>query len=802
MLSNQTIPQLCCAICCSFLLTINTHAQQPPAAMDAITYKIISCLRSGYDEKILLETDKKMYGAGENIWFSAYVLQAVNNKINNKSRILFADLVDENDAVITRQLLQANRLVTNGALTLPDTLAEGYYWVRAYTLHTVQTNPQSLAIQPVYIVNRKTFPGNKYLVNSMQEAQQTNQSTPRISIYPEGGALISGAESVVALRVTDGKGIPQQAKGIIKDKSGKTVIQFTTNENGLGKFSFSPTLWGRYSAWLFNGTGYDSVIQLPAVNPYAAQLSVKAVTGSNIKVQVLLEDSLFTPGYTTYIAGISRDSICFAGIGKGMYEVNIPLAAFPAGVAHLMLFNEQQQLLSSRDVYIPSKSYQMQFITDKPFYSARQQVQADISVTDASGKPLLAELSVSITDTRIGDSLNSFNIDPLQTLDPASADLMLLTGANGITSTLQQCDTTKPSIPVQANDVLSLSGTVLDTKKQPLATHEVVVMSSEGAMFVLQDTTDDNGRFRLLLPDYYDSTRFSIQVSTMKKEKVEHSIVFDPQPMPSFTTPAGIKQRYFPAMAARVQTMKKQYSDTLIAAAGKGWLPPVTVSADKKKKKVTPVKNPAIITQEMLKKGGFNNVGEAVLRSGKFHIIQNYLMSGSPNGFAPAPTDEPIVVLDGVPVTIPTDDQTEVSPVLAYLKTLTISEIDYVKLLTGTEGGFYGVRGGHGVIEIHTTSKSTDYSYVKGLASVYPKGFQIPPVFSMPDYNNTEIKYAENNPDQRTTISWHAGLFTDANGKATISFFTADARTNYLVRITGITATGEIIFNTFSIARP
>ena len=797
---RQIIPGF---IACMLLTTTGTLAQPATSALDDVAYTVISCLRSGYDERILLETDKKVYGAGENIWFSAYVLHAVNNTINTRSRVLFADIVDARDSVVTQQLLHAGRLMTNGALVLPDSLPEGHYWIRAYTRHTMRNDPTAVAVLPVYVINKKTAGAYNLPVNKTPVDTSLTLTTPVLQLFPEGGKLVSGMECAVAVRVTNAAGRPLQSKGMIKDRNGKTVTHFNTGDHGLGKFTISPTLRGKYSAWLFNGVGYDSILNLPPIDPYAAQISVQQMNGYTIKVRVLLEDSLFTPDYTTYIAGISRDSLCFASIGRGMYELNIPVDAFPAGVAHLLLFNAQQRLLSARDVYIPNRKYQLSMVTDKPFYSGRQEVKADFVVTDAKGKPLAAELSVAVTDVRISDSVNTFYTDSLALLPAETIGLELMARVPPIITTLQQCDTTRSRIPVQAGDALAISGTLYNSKKQPLAAHEVVVMSSEGAMFVMQDTTDMNGHFQILLPDFYDSTRFSIQVNNMNREKVDYVFVQDAYRPIFFATPAGMKENYYARQAAFVQDMKRQYTDTLITAAGKGWLPPVTVSADKKKKKVVPVKNPTIITQEMLKKGGFNNVGEAVLRSGKFHLVQNYLMSGAPNGFAPAPSDEPIVVLDGIPITIPTDDQTEVSPVLAYLKTITISEVGYIKLLTGTEGGFYGVRGGHGVIEIYTTSKQTDYSAsAKGLNSVYPKGYHVPPVFSMPDYTNDDTRYAENNPDLRTTISWHAGLFTDANGKASIRFYTADARTEYLVRVTGITATGEIIFNTFRIKRP
>ena len=200
----------------------------------------------------------------------------------------------------------------------------------------------------------------------------------------------------------------------------------------------------------------------------------------------------------------------------------------------------------------------------------------------------------------------------------------------------------------------------------------------------------------------------------------------------------------------------------------------------------------------MLKKGGYNNVGQAVLRSGKMHLVGGYLMAGSPNRFGPSPTDEPNVIVDGVQVSLPEGDPSEVSPVLAYLKNLSTNEIDYVKVLTGTEGGGYGVRGGHGVIEIFTTSKSSNVGPGVALKTIYPRGFHVPPAFEMPDYTIKQIKNSKN-PDVRSTLYWNGDMVTDNNGKATCDFFTSDMAGTYVITVTGLSINGDRIYKTASI---
>ena len=74
-----------------------------------------------------------------------------------------------------------------------------------------------------------------------------------------------------------------------------------------------------------------------------------------------------------------------------------------------------------------------------------------------------------------------------------------------------------------------------------------------------------------------------------------------------------------------------------------------------------------------------------------------------------------------------------------------------------------------------------------------PVTYHVCPAFEMPDYSNKEVKNSPA-PDPRTTIYWNGGIVTDTNGEAYISFYTGDNVTNYTVIITGLTATGELVY--------
>ena len=758
--------------------------------LDSLAEKLVGKIRAGLKEKVFFQTDKRIYSTGERVLFKTFVTDSLSSKITNQSKILFVDLIDERDAIKARVILNAGRFQTDGAMVLSDSLDQGYYWLRAYTHKMMNEGRFDISLQPFFVINEK----NKSVATIKNDGPSaiTSATKPIIEIYPEGGSLISGTNSTVAIKVADQNGNPLVVNGLVKDGRDTIVARFSTNKAGLSQFNFYPKWFSRYKVFIQNNDRYDSIAVLPRINLYATQLSVVKQNDQIIKVRVMLEDSIYSPDYKTYLMGISKDSLCFAGVGMGMYELNISVANFPGGVASLLLFNTQKQLVSERNIYIDKKDVVVNISTGSQTYLARENVRLNIDVADAAGRPLPATLAVSVVDSRIADTTNYFYNEPYKNYLPLDADLHML-AQNGRVKNLMEVKNVKNISSIIMEDPFAITGIVTDRKKQALQNKEVVLMSGEGAAFFIQDTTDAKGRFTFHLPDHDDSTKFTLQVNSLTGEKQEFAILMDPLALQDDKKPFAIKQKFVVGQLPNENRKIQYYRDTIVPGLQKHWLLPATVITNVKNKT-----NSNTITQEMLKSGGYNNVGQAVLRSGKMHLVGGYLMAGGPNRFGPSATDEPNVIVDGVQVPLPAGDPSEVSPVLAYLKNLSTNEIEYIKVLTNAEGGGYGVRGGHGIIEIVTTSKSTNVVTGVPLKTIYPQGFHVPPVFEMPDYTIRQIKNSKN-ADVRSTLYWNGDIVTDNNGKATCDFFTADMPASYVVTIAGISINGDRIYKTATI---
>ena len=84
-------------------------------------------------EKVYLQLDKPYYAAGDEIWFKAYLVINADHQLSALSGVLNVDLIDDKDSVKQSLKLPLVSGLTWGNITLPDTLREGNYRIRAYT---------------------------------------------------------------------------------------------------------------------------------------------------------------------------------------------------------------------------------------------------------------------------------------------------------------------------------------------------------------------------------------------------------------------------------------------------------------------------------------------------------------------------------------------------------------------------------------------------------------------------------------------------------------------------------------------
>ena len=143
-----------------FLLTTETLlASGMPAYQDSL-------------ERVQLFLSEEVLAAGKTLWFQAILLGDTP-----RSRVLCVEVMGRRGAVV-QGIYPAHEGIAQGQLTLPDTLSNGWYQVRAYTQWMRNQGASTFETQPLLVLNpNKRIPRSSEPVDKKVSAPSAESTT-------------------------------------------------------------------------------------------------------------------------------------------------------------------------------------------------------------------------------------------------------------------------------------------------------------------------------------------------------------------------------------------------------------------------------------------------------------------------------------------------------------------------------------------------------------------------------------------------------------------------------------------------
>ncbi|HEY4874943.1 MAG TPA: hypothetical protein VIH86_05185, partial [Puia sp.] len=222
-------------------------------------------------------------------------------------------------------------------------------------------------------------------------------------------------------------------------------------------------------------------------------------------------------------------------------------------------FNDEQKIVSQRDIYISKAGDYLRIVSDKKNYGPRQKVNLSISVKNEGNEKtiVVSVLSLSINNNQkvnedaelsvlrhmINDNIEfpgKNSDDSISSrYSPEQWDLIMLIQKAIYMGWQNSKEKISDGFAAEQSDseITTLAGRVFEKKNLP-AKNRIVTMVFNNLRNIPEiDTTDDDGRFHFKLPEnIYDSAKLNFQVSTLKRNPTEDSIVIEPAHLPHFTT--------------------------------------------------------------------------------------------------------------------------------------------------------------------------------------------------------------------------------------------------------------------------
>lgn len=355
-------------------------------------------------EKPYLHTDRDYYSSGEDIWFSAYLVNGKRASLTATSNNLYVELISSAAEIIDRKVIRLNGGRGNGDFKLKDSIPAGWYQLRAYTNWMRNFDDLFVFQKKIYIhssLPKKTGPGLTKMPDALKESSAVIL-TEAIHLFPEGGSLVEGLTGVVAFKAVDQHGDGIRVSGKVIATSGEAMGAFESTELGMGLFTVKPLAGVQYhvEGVFANGKAFRS--DLPDALRKGISLHV-ATDSLNMKAVIAVNEAMLSElinkdiqisvkhGIDVFYSGNIR-------ISKPEVSVLIPLDSLPQGVARITLMDDQGRPNCERLVYISGKILNLSVKTDKTVYKAQERVELTVKAVDQAGKPVKTYFSLGAVD--------------------------------------------------------------------------------------------------------------------------------------------------------------------------------------------------------------------------------------------------------------------------------------------------------------------------------------------------------------------------------------------------------------------
>jgi hypothetical protein len=288
-----------------------------------------------FTETAWITTDRQIYLPGDNIPFTAIVLESDSWIPSSLSRVLRVELLDTAGNRISEGEYLLDNSHTSNYMTVPAGATSGWYYLRAYTNWMRNRPDLTQSYLPLKIVNPAT-------IGSMPEAADKSII---IKLTPENGRLLPGINRC-ALFVSDSRGAGLQYEAPMIDQRGDTVAILKTDPTGWGvvelehgegrRYRVEPQADGQKVTMMVVTAGDEDSNSLFTFSKTPGRLNVTGRGLGTASTRMLIHRN-----YTWYLC----DS---AIVEQGLVRFSVPTYDLDNGLYQLSLLSGENEVLFTR----------------------------------------------------------------------------------------------------------------------------------------------------------------------------------------------------------------------------------------------------------------------------------------------------------------------------------------------------------------------------------------------------------------------------------------------------------------------
>ncbi|RYG19934.1 MAG: hypothetical protein EOO07_05870 [Chitinophagaceae bacterium] len=713
---------------------------------------------------------------------------------------------------------------------------------------TLQTEiPIPATKQPSQNYNILIAPKNDKLKKHIIPILAKPEDAIDLQFMPEGGFLVNGIYSKVAFKALGPDGLGREIDGKVINSKNEIVADLKTLHKGMGSFFLFPEKGETYTAvQIINGRETKTII--PIARDEGTTLRIDHLSSKDslyLYVKASLSNRI--DGYELLA---QKDNELLAQIKlnlkNGFSTLKLSKAEFPDGIIHFTIVSPSGMPLNERQVFINHSKKMNLALEGSPNYNTFDSVSIELSATNEDGKPISGAFSVSVTDdTQVKQAEFDNNIVSHFSLKSSlkgnvenpswyfenddatrqnALDHLLLTQAwIGYNWTEITPLTIKPKFKAESNN--NIEGRVTGLFNKPLAGIKVNLLSLGKEIIFIDTLTNTNGKFLFENIPLSDSVAYMLKIKNQKGKTATGTIsVDDFVRAKNITTREFIKPWYVNIDSTYIKYFKaaenqiKQKERAEIARTGT-LLNEVVIKAQRRLRE--------IVSKDAWDASFVLNINEEELKKIPQKTLRNLLQEKIPNfNVGSFWTDK----CSGRPSQHSFASFRIGSSLISHVL---IDKINTNWVASGMEDGYQqsgisisaGGETGRAVFETNTyifnalnASEITNITFYKGCNYYFldittrggkgpwitptpgryiyrPQPIYVAKEFYSPRYKNNINPF----PDNRSTIFWDANVVTDENGKAKISFYTADKLGTYTLKVEGTDLNGRFGFKKITI---
>ncbi|RYF78221.1 MAG: hypothetical protein EON98_15750, partial [Chitinophagaceae bacterium] len=331
-----------------------------------------------------MKYSKNEFLAGETIFFKAFVVTGYEPSAISTN--LYSELYDQNKKIIAQQIIPLFNGSGAGSFVLPASLAEGVYYIRAYTNYMLNFDEGFQYIRPITVYNDASM---------YRLAPKPVQWTAKA--FVEGGSLLDDVPGAVAVRLFGLGSLPQSWQASLLEKeTNLPVAEVLVFNSEIGEARFLPSASKNYIITIKDNLGITQTIDVPKAFTKGTALQL-SVTDTKLAYTFIAKDIPGNGAGYKLIGSINDQFVFTATIKKstGTLRGEIDIATLPPGVLQVTLFDENEKPLNEALCFLHQsvQPTEPSFQIDTLSFAAKGLNQWQVKVDTASWPSYVAQVS-------------------------------------------------------------------------------------------------------------------------------------------------------------------------------------------------------------------------------------------------------------------------------------------------------------------------------------------------------------------------------------------------------------------------